>query len=122
MSWRRKAVYLTLIAPLHHLGLVLASIGPALLLPAKPFLQIALIAPVFAALVWWAVPKFQRLMGLYSAKTGFASLRIPAVFAAIGINGLAIVAVFFGYTTPVEATILGALFLTALHAWLTRTL
>ncbi|MEH6832653.1 MAG: hypothetical protein V7661_17620 [Sulfitobacter sp.] len=122
MSWRRKAVYLILIAPLHHLALILASIPAAFVLPSNLLVQILLITPVFAAGVWWGIPKFQRLIGFPSTIDGIASLRASSVLGAIGTNGLAIMAVFSGYATPIEALVLGALALIALHAWLIRTL
>lgn len=122
MSRRRKAVYLILIAPLHHLALVLASIPAAFVLPSNLLVQLLLITPVFAAGVWWGIPKLQRLIGFPSTNDGIASLRALSVLGAIGTNGLAIMAVFSGYAAPLEALVLGALALITFHAWLIRTL
>lgn len=61
-------------------------------------------------------------MGLAIPPGRIVTSRILILIGGFAPLCLAIVAVFFGYTTPVEALVLGALILIAFHAWLIRAL
>jgi|TARA_B110000908_G_C10065586_1_gene362690 hypothetical protein len=63
MLWRRKTVYLILIAPLHHLLSVITALPTMLLAPPDILIQMILLVPLYATALWWVVPVFQRVMG-----------------------------------------------------------
>ena len=111
MSWRRKAVYLILIAPLHHILSLIATVPATLLLPPDIFAQLLLTIPLFAVAVWTVVPAFQRSMGLQISPHRIVAHRIATLLGSLLPLGLIIVAVFSGFATPVEALVLGALIL-----------
>lgn len=121
MSWWRKGLYLILIAPLHHFLSLIASMPAMLLLPPDLFAQLLLTLPLFAVAIWWAVPAFQQLMGLRASAQRIASIRLATLLCGFAPLGVAIVAVYLGIATLVEALILGAVILIACHAWLIRS-
>lgn len=122
MSWRRKVSYLILIAPLHHLLSIIAALPAMLLAPPDILIQMILLAPCYAAALWWVVPAFQRAMGLNSPTSRIVIPKVQVPIAGFTAIGSAIVAVFFGLATPIEALLLDAIVVIACHAWLIRTL
>ncbi|MGJ8597966.1 hypothetical protein [Sulfitobacter sp.] len=122
MSWRRKAVYLILIAPLHHILSIIAAMPAMVLAPPDILFQIPLLVPLYAAGLWWVVPAFQRAMGATFPPDRIVRLKILILCGGFAALGGAIGAVGLGFAAPVEALILGALALIAFHAWLIRSL
>ncbi len=120
MSWRRKAIYLILIAPLHHVLSIMAAYPAMLLLPPDIALQLLLICPLYALGVWWAVPAFQRAMGIQFPRDRIVFARVLALLSGLVALALSIVAVLVGIATPIEALALGAIALIASHALILR--
>ena len=120
MSWRRKTIYLILIAPLHHLLSVIAALPAMLLAPPDILIQMILPVPLYATALWWVVPAFQRVMGFTLPTSRIVTPRALILTGGFATLALAIVAVLFGFATPIEALVLAAVTLTAFHAWLIR--
>ena len=103
MSWRRKAGYLILIAPLHHLLSIIAALPAMLLAPPDILIQMILLVPCYAVALWWVVPAFQRAMGLNSPTSRIVISKVQVLIAGFTAIGSAIVVI-------------------ACHVWLIRTL
>jgi hypothetical protein len=118
MLWR-GLVYLALIAPLHYLIVMVAVLPAMLLLPPDIVPQLILALPLYAAGLWWGVPLFQRLLGLLPAPP--LKMRLSVSFIGFMTLALLLLGIFFGITTPREATVLGSALLTTCHLWLIRS-
>ena len=116
MSRWRKAGYLLFIAPLHHILTILASLPAELLFPAHAALQLSLMFVLYAIFVWLIVPAFQRVIGLNFSSLTAVKTKCATMITALVVLALTLACVFYGIATPIEAIILGALVLTALHA------
>ncbi len=121
MQQWRKAVYLILIAPLHYLLSLLAALPAMYLFPPDILAQLGLVLPLYLILVWWAVPAFQRLMGLSTSCGHRMSGRSCLVITAFMALALILVLVGTGFATPAEALVLAAVPLVCLHTLMLRT-
>jgi len=119
---RRGAFYLAAIIPLHYFAILAGSLPPAILLPPDLLIQAALAVPLFAALLYWAVPALLRKLGILSPDRPVGPVRAFSLGVAGLCIALAMLAIATGFATPTEATVLGLFFLLLAHWMLLRKL
>lgn len=113
---RRKLVYLALIAPLHHLGMVIATVPAALLLPPDILAQAVLALPLFCVFLLWSVPALRRKLELVPPTAKQSRFAWLSVLLALANLGIIIAGVAYGILTAMEATMLYALIIIFGHA------
>lgn len=108
---RRALLYLVMVGPLHYLVLTIATLT----------LQLTSGVVVIFGLLYFIMPALVRLLGLQAC---MISPRIFGAFCAclaLTISALGAGTTITGWTTPVEALVLGLVLLLCAHSFLLRT-